>query len=81
MSDRDEVIKWLDVCKTSHYAVGIHEDWPCRLCPYHESQYCMKELIFDALSMLKEQEAEIIHLRLALQIAKGEGIKVRKDEE
>jgi len=55
--DREKVIKWLNVCKTSHYAVGIKEDYPCRLCPYYEKEYCMKELISDALELLKEQEA------------------------
>jgi len=55
--DREKVIKWLNVCKTSHYAVGIKEDYPCRLCPYYEKEYCMKELISDALELLKEHEA------------------------
>ena len=56
MAELDNVIKWLDVCKTSHYAVGIKEDYPCRLCPYHEKEYCMKQLITDALELLKEQK-------------------------
>ena len=57
MPDREKVIKWLNICKTSHYAVGIKEDYPCRLCPYYEKEYCMKQLITDALALLKEQEA------------------------
>ena len=58
MPDREKVIKWLDVCKTSHYAVGIKEDYPCRLCPYYDKEYCMKQLITDALALLKEQETK-----------------------
>lgn len=56
MAELEKVIKWLDVCKTSHYAVGIKEDYPCRLCPYYEKEYCMKQLITDALELLKEKE-------------------------
>ena len=56
MANIEKVIKWLDICKTSHYAVGINEDYPCRLCPYHEKQFCMKELISDALKLLKEHK-------------------------
>ena len=63
MPDMENVIKWLDVCKTSHYAVGIKEDYPCRLCPYHEKEYCMKQLITDALALLKEQEVVPVLIR------------------
>ena len=76
--DREKVIKWLDVCKTADYAVGINEDYPCRECPYKGSSRCMRELVADALALLKEQEAEIRQLKLALDIVKGtcNGIKV-----
>ena len=53
MPDREKVIKWLDVCKTADKAVGLKEDYPCRECPYKDLQGCMRELITDALALLK----------------------------
>ena len=41
-------------------------------CPYGQCRTgCVVTLVADALAMLKEQEAEIRQLRLALDIAKG----------
>lgn len=57
MPDREKVMKWLDVCKTADRAVGLKEDYPCRECPYKGSPRCIRELVADALALLKEQEA------------------------
>ena len=74
MAELDNVIKWLDVCKTSHYAVGIKEDYPCRLCPYHEKEYCMKQLITDALELLKEQDEQKKQIMKAVWDVLHEGV-------
>ena len=74
MPDREKVIK------------GLHQHCECSLfdrcgeCPYYETDYdsweeskfkCRDALLHDAIAMLKEKEAEIRQLRLALDIAKG----------
>jgi len=67
--DREKVIKGLENCK---------EGGSCDGCQYDiNSSKCIFLLHADALDMLKEQEAEIRQLRLALDIAKGtcKGIK------
>ena len=56
--DRENVIKWLDVCKTADRAVGLKEDYPCRECPYKGSPRCMRELVADALALLKDQQEQ-----------------------
>lgn len=47
----------------------------CADCPYYVDDNnhirCVNDLHDDAISLLKEQEAEIRQLRLALDIAKG----------
>jgi len=65
MIDREKVIKGLEHCAN---------EADCRGCVYQEQMKdrsdgcdCMRE----ALALLKEQEAEIRQLRLALDIVKG----------
>lgn len=71
MSDRENVIKNLVIC-TSGYCEG---------CTYHKPGGmhlgCWNILMKDVARLLKEQEAEIRQLRLALDIVKGtcKGIK------
>ena len=69
----DKVIKWLTECVTA----GLETACPLD-CPYF--QLCFPDvgpsnpfmpLMQDALDLLKEQEAEMRQLRLALDIAKG----------
>lgn len=70
----EKVIKALECClKESDHLYSN----PCNGCPY-EGQECIDRMKADALALLKEQEAEIRQLRLALDIAKGtcNGIKV-----
>ena len=71
MPDREQVIKGLECEEYSEYA-------RCNQCPYVQFHKCKTLLMRDALALLKEQEAEIRQLRLALDIAKGtcNGIKV-----
>lgn len=77
MSDRAKVIEGLELC------TNISPDGCLMLCPYKDEQdetysgFCEQVLKQDALAMLKDQEAEIRQLRLALDIAKGtcKGIK------
>jgi len=67
--DREKVIKGLEQCK---------EGGSCDGCQYDiNSSKCIFLLHADAIALLKEQEAEIRQLRLALDIAKGtcKGIK------
>lgn len=62
--DRKKVIKGLEVCTTRPCF--------CTDCPYKAN--CIldsQEVMEDALSLLKEQEAEIRQLKLALEISKG----------
>lgn len=70
MPGRGTVIKGLKCCKRK-------DGNECKVCPYTESEYCVEDMVADALALLEEQEAEIRQLRLALDIAKGtcNGIK------
>ena len=83
--DREKVIKGLECCKWSD--AGRYDGYEpvyenCENCPYNNEEElkseCCEKLIRDALELLKEQEAEIRQLRLALDIAKGtcNGIQV-----
>ena len=58
MTDRKTVMSWLECL--------AQDDWP----RWHSDSE-VQEIAKAALSMLKEQEAEIRQLRLALDIAKG----------
>ena len=70
MPDREKVIKGLERCK-------LYNKLNCDKCPYdyngrgNGKSECTAELATDTLALLKEQEAEIRQLRLALDIAKG----------
>ena len=73
--DREKVIKGIKCCTNG--GICISE------CPYFKDVpmtdgRCITALQADTLDLLKEQEAEIRQLRLALDIAKGtcNGIKV-----
>lgn len=63
MTDREKVIK------------GLEKVWDAFNHMEHE---LYADYVYDALALLKEQEAEIRQLRLALDIAKGtcNGIKM-----
>ena len=75
MPDREKVIKGLEYCMKNQHCSD------CESCAYGgvTSVIC-NSLIKDALELLKEQEEEIKHLRLALGIMKGEGIVVNLNE-
>ena len=72
MMERENVIKSLEYCKNNQHVND------CNKCDYgvKTGMFCIR-MIDDVLAMLKEQEAEIRQLRLALDIAKGtcKGIK------
>ena len=68
MTDREKVIKAIEIC----YTLG-HD---CTECPLFPVDDCNDKLMHDVLVLLKEQEDEIRELRLVLQIIKGTGIKV-----
>jgi len=77
--DREKVIKGLYACTT--FGEDGVTDGDCKICPYdkgYATGECWVQMNRDALSLLKEQEAEIRQLRLALDIAKGtcKGIKI-----
>lgn len=74
MADREKVIKGLKCIKG--------DTIPCKDCGYSDADgygnyTCKINCATDAIELLKEQEAEIRQLRLALDIAKGtcKGIK------
>ena len=73
MADRGMVVKCYEFC--------LLENKCSTDCPYWDNKAtadeCTEELAKDVLTLLKEQEAEIRQLRLALDIAKGtcKGIK------
>ena len=77
MSKLEKVTKGLERCK-------LYNKVNCDKCPYdyngrgNGKSECTAELADDALALLKEQEAEIRQLKLALDIAKGtcKGIKM-----
>lgn len=69
MIGREKVIKGLECCYASFPKLK-----GCPVCPYEKNCYhdrACDDLLRDALDLLKEQEAEIRQLRLALDIAKG----------
>lgn len=70
MADRKKVLKGLEYCKRTD---GVE----CPYCPYWPDGDCVETLHSDIFELLKEQDAEIRQLRLALDIAKGtcKGIK------
>ena len=64
----EKVMTWLEICGKNNDCSGC--------CPYSENGFgeygqCRESLMAYAYDMLKEQEAEIRQLRLALDIAKG----------
>ena len=75
MIDINKVLKGLECCSQM-------SGYVCRKCPYasdcNDLSAGIPHLASDALELLKEQEAEIRQLRLAIDIAKGtcKGIKV-----
>ncbi len=87
MADLDKVIKGLECCTHDiPLSNNVHKTDFCKECPYYnpEYSYCFSQetLMRDALALLKEQEAEIRQLKLALDIAKGtcKGIAFETDE-
>ena len=68
MADIEKVIKGLERCSK-------HDGSECPHCPYFNGE-CTDDLMSDALSLFKEQEDTIRQLRLALNILKGNGVKV-----
>ena len=73
--DMENVIKWLDVCKTADRAVGLKEDYPCRECPYKGSPRCMRELVADALALLKDQQEQIEQMNFIYGFVYGGQVK------
>ena len=72
MPDREKVINSIRAC-------AHHPDHDCQSCDYCDNLFCYNDqLIEDFVTLMKEQEAEIRQLKLALDIAKGacKGIKV-----
>ena len=64
--DIKKVIKGLECCLI--YGDGCNK---CTGCPYLQEVDCVRQNKRDVLATLKEQDAEIRQLRLALDIAKG----------
>ena len=69
MSDLEKVVQALEICASREPG-----KYTCDKCPYEtrvDGDGCEVNLMLDAMDLLKEQEAEIRQLRLALDIAKG----------
>ena len=68
--DREKVIKGLEC-----HRIDNNHRINCADCPYYVDDgnniRCVNDLHDDAIELLKEQDAEIRQLRLALDIAKG----------
>lgn len=60
--DRAKIISGLETCASN--------DKTCFDCPYN-NEVCTTSLCNEVIALLKEQDAEIRQLRLALDIAKG----------
>jgi len=62
MTDREKVIKGLECCRD---CFELDWDVTCATidCPYKGERECLPKLCSDALALLKEQEAEIEHLK------------------
>lgn len=72
MTDKKQVMFDIERCI-------CHVPDACRDCSKYkgvDELRCMEELMADAYALLKEQEAKIRQLRLALQIMNGNGIIV-----
>ena len=50
MADREKVINALECCKRK-------DGNECKVCPYTESDFCVEDMVTDAIALLKEQEA------------------------
>ena len=50
MTELEKVIKGFKCCKRK-------DGNECKVCPYTESEYCVEDMVTDALAILKEQEA------------------------
>ena len=61
MSDREKVIKGLEMCKIMY----------CDECPYDDENSCSFYLNHDALELLKEQEKQIENLEYSLEITES----------
>lgn len=67
MTDRESVIKALECCKRK-------DGNECKVCPYTESEYCVEDMVMDALKLLKEQTDEIKELRLMVEFWKEKAL-------
>ena len=70
MHDRETVIKGLECCAGQCNYHGFPYKDPC------ENANGIKQIMLDAIAMLKEQDDKIRRLNLALQIVNGNGIRV-----
>ena len=52
MTELEKVIKGFKCCKRK-------DGNECKVCPYTESEYCVEDMVTDALAILKEQEAVV----------------------
>lgn len=82
MAELENIIKGLETCIPMKYETNEKKECRHEQCPYGRENYkpmngCFWDLMSDALELLKEQEAEIRQLRLALNIVKGtcKGVK------
>ena len=68
MNNREKVIKALEFCTDTKPVETCFGK-----CPYAvaDDDYRCRDMKLDALALLKEQEAEIRQLKLALDIARG----------
>ena len=73
MIDKEKIEKGLRCCIKGDHCNSVE-------CPYYDAapniQGCTQALCQDVLALLKEQDAEIRQLKLAIEIMKGNGIRV-----
>ena len=61
MTDREKVVSGLRHCLFDHAALDILDVTNhCNGCPYYTSSECERDLYYDALELLKAQEARVL---------------------
>ena len=61
MADIEKVIKALECCKRK-------DGNECKVCPYTESDYCVEDMVTDALKLIDTQYKLILELQNLISI-------------
>lgn len=64
---KEKIVNALECCKRK-------DGNECKVCPYTESEYCVEDMVTDALKLLKEQTDEIKELRSMVEFWKDKAL-------